>query len=88
MDEQFVKVDERFAQVDQRFTQLQILGEDNASNIKLVAEVLAHHGTVLDQIKEACSRWRPFDRCSKKWPKTTSSESQPWNGPDGEHRTF
>jgi DNA repair ATPase RecN len=52
MDEQFVKVDERFAQVDQRFNQLQMLGEDNASNIKLVAEVLAHHGTVLDQIKE------------------------------------
>jgi DNA repair ATPase RecN len=52
MDEQFAKVDERFAQVDQRFNQLQMLGEDNTSNIKLVAEVLAHHGTVLDQIKE------------------------------------
>jgi DNA repair ATPase RecN len=46
------RMDERFAKADQRFNQLQMLGEDNTSNIKLVAEVLAHHGTVLDQIKE------------------------------------
>ena len=47
------RMDERFAQVDNRFNQLQMLGEDNTSNIKLVAEVQAHHGGVLDQIKEA-----------------------------------
>jgi DNA repair ATPase RecN len=47
------RMDERFAKVDQRFTQLQVLTEENASQIKLVAEVQAHHGTVLDQIKEA-----------------------------------
>ena len=33
--------------------QKSVLGEDSASQIKLVAEVQAHHGSVLDQIKEA-----------------------------------
>lgn len=47
------RMDERFAKVDQRFTQLQVLAEENASQITLIAEVQAHHGTVLDQIKEA-----------------------------------
>jgi hypothetical protein len=47
------RMDERFAKVDQRFNQLQMLGEEGRSNIKLIAEVLAHHGTVLDQIKES-----------------------------------
>jgi len=46
------RMDERFDKVDQRFNQLHVLGEEDRSNIKLVAEVLAHHGTVLDQIKE------------------------------------
>lgn len=53
VDERFTKVDERFTNVDQRFTQLQVLVEDSASQIKLVAEVQAHHGNVLDEIKEA-----------------------------------
>ena len=53
VDERFTKVDERFTNVDQRFTQLQVLVEDSASQIKLVAEVQAHHGSVLDEIKEA-----------------------------------
>ena len=47
------RMDERFAQVDKRFTQLQVLGEENTSKIKLVAEVQAHHGDVLDQINDA-----------------------------------
>ena len=47
------RMDERFADIDKRFTGLQMLGEDSASQIKLVAEVQAHHGSVLDQIKEA-----------------------------------
>ena len=53
IDERFTTVDERFTTVDQRFTQLQVLLEDSASQIKLVAEVQAHHGSVLDEIKEA-----------------------------------
>ena len=53
IDQRFAQVDQRFNQVDDRFNQLQILVEENTSHIKLVAEVLAHHGTVLDQIKES-----------------------------------
>jgi chromosome segregation ATPase len=67
VDQRFAQVDQRFAQVDQRFDRvderidslatdvqkLRVLGEDSALQIKLVAEVQAHHGSVLDQIKEA-----------------------------------
>ena len=69
--EQFAQVDQRFAQVDQRFAQvderfdtltaevrkLQALGEENSAQIKVIAEVQAHHGTVhgaaLKRIEEA-----------------------------------
>jgi predicted nucleic acid-binding Zn-ribbon protein len=60
IDERFAQVDQRFAQVDRRFDslttdvqKLRVLGEENKTQIKLVAEVQTHHGTVLDQIKEA-----------------------------------
>lgn len=67
LDQRFAQVDQRFAQVDQRFDRvddridslaadvqkLRVLGEDSASQIKLVAEVQAHQGTVLDKLVEA-----------------------------------
>jgi archaellum component FlaC len=53
VDKRFAQVDERFAQVDRRFTGLQVLVEDCASQIKLIAEVQTHHGSVLEEIKEA-----------------------------------
>jgi chromosome segregation ATPase len=71
VDERFAKVDERFAQVDQRFAQvdarfdtltkevrtLRVLGEENAAQIKIIAEVQAHHGTehgaALKRLEEA-----------------------------------
>ncbi len=53
IDERFAQVDQRFAQVDQRFDSLEaevrglrILGEQNATDIKRVAEVQANHGEV------------------------------------------
>jgi len=66
IDERFGQVDQRFAQVDQRFDRgedridslaadvqkLRVLGERSEERIKLVAEVQAHHGSVLDEIKE------------------------------------
>jgi archaellum component FlaC len=51
--EQFAKVDDRFAHVDQRFTQLQVLVEESASQIKLVAEVQGHHGETLQRLNDA-----------------------------------
>ena len=53
VDQRFAQVDQRFAQVDQRFGSLEaevhrlrILGEQNATDIKRIAEVQAHHGEV------------------------------------------
>jgi chromosome segregation ATPase len=53
VDERFAQVDQRFAQVDERFEtltkevqKLQVLGEENAARIKVIAEVQAHHGSV------------------------------------------
>jgi chromosome segregation ATPase len=60
IDERFEQVDRRFEQVDRRFEQvdrrfgtleaevrkLRMLGEENASQIKVIAEVQAHHGSV------------------------------------------
>jgi chromosome segregation ATPase len=53
VDQRFAQVDQRFAQVDQRFESLEaevrglrILGEQNATDIKRIAEVQAHHGEV------------------------------------------
>jgi prefoldin subunit 5 len=71
MEEQFAQVDQRFAQVDQRFAQVDqrfdslekevrklcVLGEQNATDIKRIAEVQAHHGQVhgaaLERIEKA-----------------------------------
>ena len=63
-DERFNQIDERFNQVDDRFAttdkkidslasdvgKLRVLEEANSQNIRLIAEVQAHHGTVLEQI--------------------------------------
>ena len=63
MDERFAQVDQRFAQVDQRFDtleiqvqQLRVLGEENATQIRQIAEVQAHHGSVLDEHGAALKR--------------------------------
>jgi chromosome segregation ATPase len=70
VDERFAQVDQRFAQVDQRFAQvdqrfealtervqkLQVLGEENAAQIKLIAEVQAHHGEVQERHGAALQR--------------------------------
>jgi archaellum component FlaC len=64
VDERFERVDERFVRVDERFDaltkevqKLRVLGEENAAQIKLIAEVQAHHGTehggALKRLEEA-----------------------------------
>jgi chromosome segregation ATPase len=70
IDENFAQVDQRFEQVDQRFDQidgrlgsleaevqkLRLLGEQNTTDIKRIAEVQAHHGDIgaaLKRIEEA-----------------------------------
>jgi chromosome segregation ATPase len=70
VDQRFAQVDQRFAQVDQRFEQidgrlgsletevqkLRLLGEQNTTDIKQIAEVQAHHGDIgaaLKRIEEA-----------------------------------
>ena len=57
IDERFDKVDERFVKVDDRLDtltsdvqKLRVLGEENTTQIKLIAEVQAHQGHVLQQI--------------------------------------
>ena len=63
VDERLVGVDGRLNQVDGRLDQvegklgqvegevqkLRVLGEENTRQIKLIAEVQSHHGTVLEQ---------------------------------------
>lgn len=63
MDERFQQVDERFAQVDQRFEsltaevqKLRVLGEENGTQIKQIAEVQSHHADVLAQHSAALQR--------------------------------
>jgi chromosome segregation ATPase len=70
VDQRFAQVDQRFAQVDQRFVQvdqrfdtlevqvqkLRVLGEENTTQIKQIAEVQAHHGSVLDEHGAALKR--------------------------------
>jgi chromosome segregation ATPase len=63
VDQRFAQVDQRFAQVDQRFgsledevQKLRILGEQNTTDIKRIAEVQAHHGEVLAQHGAALQR--------------------------------
>ena len=46
--EQFTKVEEQFTKVDEQFTKLRMLGEENTAQIKVIADVQAHHGGVLD----------------------------------------
>jgi chromosome segregation ATPase len=67
IDQRFEQVDQRLAQVDQRFVEvdqrfetltaevqkLRILGEENTAQIKVIAEVQAHHGTVLQTLVDA-----------------------------------
>jgi len=70
VDQRFAQVDQRFAQVDQRFAQidgrlgsletevqkLRLLGEENTTDIKRIAEVQAFHGDIgaaLKRIEEA-----------------------------------
>ena len=63
VDQRFAQVDQRFAQVDQRFDtlevqvqKLRVLGEENTTQIKQIAEVQAHHGSVLDEHGAALKR--------------------------------
>ena len=46
VDQRFAQVDQRFAQVDKQLNQLQVLGEENTTQIRLIAEVQSHHGNV------------------------------------------
>jgi archaellum component FlaC len=50
IDGRFTKVVERFDSVESAVQKLRVLDEDNSTQIRLIAEVQAHHGTVLDQI--------------------------------------
>jgi len=91
VDQRFAKMDERLVQVDQRFTQLQVLIEANTSQIKLVAEVQAHHGSVLDEIKEAMEPLkglRPlFEQVARDHEKRiTSLEGDPPSSTDARFR--
>jgi predicted nuclease with TOPRIM domain len=63
MDERFQQVDERFQQVDERFGRLEtavqklrVLAEENTTQIKQVAEVQAHQGSVLHEHSQALKR--------------------------------
>jgi chromosome segregation ATPase len=70
VDQRFTQVDQRFAQVDQQFAQvdrrfgsleaevqkLRVLEEQNAAQIKQIAEVQAHHGGVLEEHGSALKR--------------------------------
>jgi chromosome segregation ATPase len=63
VDQRFAQVDGRLAQIDERFDaltarvqRLQVLGEENAAQIKIIAEVQAHHGSVLEQHGAALQR--------------------------------
>ena len=54
MDERFAQVDQRFDEVDRQFDamtadvqKLRVLGEENSTQIKQIAEVQTHHGSVL-----------------------------------------
>lgn len=50
-------VKEQFTKVEEQFTKLRMLGEENAAQIMVIAEVQAHHGTVhgaaLNRIEKA-----------------------------------
>jgi chromosome segregation ATPase len=64
VDRRFDKVDQRFDEVDRRFEKvegrldtltsdvqkLRVLGEENRTQITLIAEVQSHHGDQLDQL--------------------------------------
>jgi hypothetical protein len=39
-------VKEQFTNVEEQFTKLRLLGEEDTAQIKVIAEVQAHHGTV------------------------------------------
>jgi DNA repair exonuclease SbcCD ATPase subunit len=63
VDQRFEQVDQRFEQVDQRFgsleaevRKLRVLGEQNATDIKRIAEVQTHHGEVLAEHGAALQR--------------------------------
>lgn len=70
MDQRFAQVDERFAQIDERFVKsderfeslekelqkLKVLGEQNTTDIKRIAEVQVHHGNVLERHGAALER--------------------------------
>jgi hypothetical protein len=54
IDERFAQVDQGFVHVDQRFDsltvdvqKLRVLGEENVTQIKQIAELQVHHGSVL-----------------------------------------
>ena len=60
MDRRFDSMDRRFDSMDQRMASLEgdvrklrVLGEENAGQIKLIAEVQSHHGKKLDDLVKA-----------------------------------
>src|SRR5262245_17978194 len=63
VDQRFEEVDQRFAQVDKRFDSLEadvqklrVLGEQNTTDIRRIAEVQVHHGEVLAEHGAALQR--------------------------------
>lgn len=56
MDGRFEQVDQRFGSLEAEVRKLRVLKEQNASQIKTIAEVQAHHGTVLQQHGDVLAR--------------------------------
>jgi DNA repair exonuclease SbcCD ATPase subunit len=53
IDERFVEADGRFESLEKEVQKLKVLGEQNATDIKRIAEVQGHHGKKLEQLVEA-----------------------------------
>ena len=50
VEQGLVQVDQRLESVEGQIRKLQVLEEENAGQIKLIAEVQAHHGSVLQKV--------------------------------------
>jgi prefoldin subunit 5 len=57
IDQRFARVDQRFGSLEAEVQKLRVLGEDNAAQIRVIAEVQAHHasvhGAALERLEKA-----------------------------------
>ena len=50
MDQRLNSMDERLDTLTREVQNVRVLGEDNSTQIRLIAEVQTHHGRLLDQV--------------------------------------